>query len=102
MNAIAPPPALTPVCRFAPAGAKATYLCHCAKVSEEGVRALVEGGRAASVGEVMELTEAGTGCRACHCRIERVLSGLPATCGGRFDWCHQCGCVNAVCSCAAA
>lgn len=90
------------VCRFSPAGSPETVLCRCAGVSEERVRVAVESGAAATVDEVMAKTDAGTGCRACHCRIQRVISGLPASCGGRFDWCHQCGCVNAICRCEAA
>jgi len=90
-----------PACRFASAatGPRDGLLCHCAGVAELDVHDAVRGRGAASVGEVMEATGAGTGCRACHCRIERVLSGFPATCGGRFDWCSACGCVGAVCGC---
>lgn len=108
--------AATPVpsCRFVPAsgvpasGVPATgvpagaILCHCAQVSEATVREAVESGLASTVAEVMETTGAGTGCRSCHCRIERVLRGLPAICGGRFDWCHQCRCIGAICACEAA
>ena len=34
--------------------------------------------------------------------IQRVLNGLPAKCGGRFDLCGQCGCIGAICRCEAA
>jgi len=103
MTPLAPNAATTAsACRFAAPGAPVGLLCHCAQVSEAEVRESVENGRAASVAEVMETTGAGTGCRACHCRIQRVLGGLPASCEGRFDWCHQCGCLNAICRCEAA
>ncbi len=91
-----------PTCRFASPGESGELLCPCVAVSETTVRIAVEGGLAASLSEVMEATGAGTGCRACHCRIQRVLGGLPAKCGGRFDWCHQCGCIGAICRCEAA
>lgn len=55
-----------------------------------------------SVEEVMKETGAGTGCGACRCRINRVLEGLPAACGGRFDLCGGCGCISAICQCEAA
>jgi bacterioferritin-associated ferredoxin len=101
MNAAAATAA--PACRFASSEAgQAGLLCRCAGVSEERVHAVVARGLATTVVEVMATTDAGTGCRACHCRIQRVLSGLPASCGGRFDWCHACGCLNAVCRCEAA
>ena len=89
-------------CRFAPAAEGEVFLCHCARVAESVVSSAVTLGEVTSVEEVMEVTGAGTGCRACHCRIQRVLSGLPAKCGGRFDWCHQCGCIGAICRCEAA
>jgi len=98
----ASPATTVPTCRFALGGAVSEFLCHCAGVAESVVRESVEAGGVASVEEVMVVTGAGTGCRACHCRIRRVLDGLPAKCGGRFDWCHQCGCIGAICRCEAA
>lgn len=100
MTSVAPTTA--PTCRFAAPGATVGLLCHCAQVSEAEVRDSIDSGRATNVSEVMDCTGAGTGCRACHCRIQRVLGGLPASCGGRFDWCHHCGCINAICRCEAA
>lgn len=77
-------------------------LCHCENVAESTVRDAVESAGAASLEEVVSCTGAGSGCRACHCRIHRVLMGLPARCGGRFDMCESCGCVGAICNCDAA
>ena len=97
------PTAAVTTCRFAsgePNGGG--ILCYCANVTEATVKAEVDAGRVTTVAEVMEVTGAGTGCRGCHCRIQRVLSGLPARCSGRFDQCHQCGCINAICRCEAA
>lgn len=91
-----------PTCRFAPAGAAGGILCHCANVMESEVSSLVALGVVNSLEQVMEMTGAGTGCRACHCRIQRVLQGLPARCSGRFDLCGQCGCIGAICRCEAA
>ncbi len=99
MQELASPPS---ICRFAVTGRSEGYLCHCARVTEAVVRAVVVSGEAAAIEEVVEKTGAGSGCRACHCRIQRVLGGLPAQCGGRFDQCHECGCIAAICRCAAA
>ncbi len=92
----------TPTCRFASAEAQAGPLCHCTGVVEATVRHAVDEGIATTVAEVMLCTGAGTGCRACHCRIRRVIEGLPAKCGGRFDWCGGCGCISMMCRCEAA
>lgn len=96
-----PSPVLPTICRFAPGSDTGPWLCHCARVTEAVVIDAVGSGLAETVAEVTALTEAGSGCRACHCRIQRVLAGLPAVCGGRFDLCHSCGCANAVCRCSA-
>ncbi|MAS94164.1 MAG: hypothetical protein CMO55_13290 [Verrucomicrobiales bacterium] len=93
---------LIPTCRFAVKSEDSGILCHCAQVKEATVHRAVQEGVVDSVESVMAETGAGTGCRACHCRINRVLSGLPAQCGGRFDRCHGCGCISALCACEAA
>ncbi|MDF1825519.1 MAG: (2Fe-2S)-binding protein [Verrucomicrobiales bacterium] len=93
---------LIPTCRFAAAGETGGVLCHCTGVKEAAVHELVQAGSVESVQEVMHQTGAGTGCGACRCRINRVLDGLPAACGGRFDLCGGCGCVSAICQCEAA
>lgn len=89
-------------CRFATEVRDGGLLCHCAGVAEATVRAEVEQRGLSSVADITEATGAGSGCRACHCRIQRVINGLPARCGGRFDQCHQCGCVAVLCRCDAA
>ncbi len=100
MNATADTVQVT--CRFATASDDGGLLCHCAGVAESAVRAEVEQKGLNTVPEIIEATGAGSGCRACHCRIQRVISGLPARCGGRFDQCHQCGCIAVLCRCEAA
>ncbi|MEM7603338.1 MAG: (2Fe-2S)-binding protein [Verrucomicrobiota bacterium] len=93
---------LIPTCRFAAAGEIEGVLCHCTGVREAAVHELVQTKDVKTVEEVMHKTGAGTGCGACRCRINRVLDGLPAACGGRFDLCSGCGCISAVCQCDAA
>lgn len=100
METQAPP--LIPTCRFASAGEVEGVLCHCTGVAESSVHAMVQSGGVKTVEEVMTKTGAGTGCGACRCRINRVLDGLPAACGGRFDLCGGCGCISAICQCEAA
>lgn len=95
-------PPLIPTCRFAAGGASGGVLCHCTGVEEATVHEAVQSRLVQSVEEVMKETGAGTGCGACRCRINRVLEGLPAACGGRFDLCGGCGCISAICQCEAA
>lgn len=80
----------------------ASLLCHCYEVTEAEVRTSIDVLGAKSIEEVTRQTCAGAGCTACHCRIQRMLMGLPAKCGGsRFELCGQCGCLSAACACAA-
>lgn len=96
------PVTTVPTCRFSSAESQAGPLCHCTGVTEATVRRAIDEGIATDLESVMACTGAGTGCRACHCRIRRVLDGLPAQCGGRFDLCGRCGCIDAICHCEAA
>ncbi|MEM7012406.1 MAG: (2Fe-2S)-binding protein [Verrucomicrobiota bacterium] len=86
-----------------PAAAVETTVCHCFSVSESTVRTAIDHKGAKTVEEVTETTCAGGGCMACHCRIQRMLMGLPAKCpGNRFQICGSCGCAEAICECSAA
>ena len=76
-------------------------VCHCKSVTESTIRAAVDEG-AADIRDVAIKTGACTGCGACRCRVNRVIMGLPAKCGGRFDLCDGCGCASVVCECVAA
>ncbi|MBP84598.1 MAG: hypothetical protein CMO61_12200 [Verrucomicrobiales bacterium] len=90
---------LKPTCRFATTTGKGEHLCHCAKVSESTVYEVISKGGVKSVEAIIRQTGAGSGCGACHCRINRLLQGLPAKCGGSFEYCHGCGAIAAICSC---
>jgi len=48
-------------------------LCHCLGLSESDVREAVALDGLDSVREVMENTEAGSGCTACHAAIKRLI-----------------------------
>lgn len=92
-----------PNCRFSPEEERhdgGSLVCHCKMVREETVIAAVRDG-ARSVPEVAMKTGACTGCGACACRVNRVLMGLPAKCGGDFDHCEECGSAAVVCECGA-
>ncbi len=93
---------LAPTCRFATSQSEGDLLCHCAQVPESVVQQAVTEDGVDNLAGIIKATEAGSGCTACHCRINRVLQGLPAKCGGRFDLCHGCGCISAICVCEAA
>lgn len=74
-------------------------ICACMKVKASTIQMAMEVGKAATLDEINDLTQAGTGCRACSCRIERVLAGFPAQCGP-CSLCPACGVVSKLCQCA--
>ena len=73
-------------------------VCYCFRVTEAKVRQAIETFGAGSVDDVREKTCAGAGCTACHCRIRRMLAGLPAQCGP-LEICGECGFGDAECVC---
>ena len=74
-------------------------ICSCMGVKASTIEMAMEVGNALTLVEVNELTQAGTGCRACTCRIERLLIGLPAQCGP-CSLCPACGVISKLCQCA--
>lgn len=89
-------------CRFAPETSESDpVVCQCKSVTESRIRAAVDDG-AKDIRGVAIKTGACTGCTACSCRVNRVIMGLPAKCGGRFDLCDGCGCAAVICECEAA
>lgn len=66
-------------------------LCHCYRVTESAVRHAIQLFRLTEVHEIMEITQAGAGCRACHCRIGRLIEGRPAECGRLCEILGHCG-----------
>lgn len=75
-----------------------TLVCSCYDVTEGQIRRFIETFDTQTVEEVALHTGAGTGCTACHCRIRRMLAGLPATCSAA-DTCGTCGFHSTVCQC---
>ena len=59
----------------------------------------IHSGGAKQVSDVSDLTNAGIGCRACVCKIERILNGFPPKCGD-CSLCQGCGTVSRNCKCA--
>ena len=49
-------------------------VCACLQVTERQLRAAVEQSGIQSVRELMRATEAGTGCTACHQRLEICMT----------------------------
>ena len=88
-------------CRFDPEPNTDQTVCHCRNVSESTLQEKIDQHDLSTVKELADHTDAGTGCQACHCRMLRLLAGLPAKCSGRFDFCGQCGCLEVNCACAA-
>lgn len=74
-------------------------LCACKQVTEAEVRESISILTTPSVEGVSYLTGAGTGCTACHCKIDRLIAGKSPC--GPFSLCDGCGCCLAICSCSA-
>ncbi|MCY4506727.1 MAG: (2Fe-2S)-binding protein [Acidobacteria bacterium] len=49
-------------------------ICRCLQVTERQLRAAVEQSGVQTVRELIHATEAGTGCTACHGRLEGCLT----------------------------
>ncbi|MDF1851116.1 MAG: (2Fe-2S)-binding protein [Verrucomicrobiales bacterium] len=75
-------------------------LCACKQITESEVRESIDILKTPSVEGVSYLTGAGTGCTACHCKIDRLIAGKSAC--GPFSLCDGCGCCMAICSCSPA
>jgi len=76
-------------------------ICHCHQVRASDIRSAIEVHDADSVEKVSLCTRAGTGCGACRCRVQRMLAGLPATCGGACSFCPGCNSIKKLCTCQA-
>jgi bacterioferritin-associated ferredoxin len=74
-------------------------ICFCEQITELEIQTAIVVGKAASIEEISVKTRAGTACRGCHCRINRMLQGRPAQCAGPCGWCAACGSIAALCSC---
>jgi len=74
-----------------------TLVCYCYDVTEEQIQRSIQTFDTQTVEEVARLTRAGTGCTACHCRIRRMLAGLPASCTA--EMCVTCGFHTSDCEC---
>ena len=73
-------------------------VCNCFDVKASTIKMVIESGNAKTVEDVSELTFAGTGCRSCLCRIERILAGSSVQCGP-CAFCPACGVVPKLCKC---
>ncbi len=78
-----------------------TLICHCYQVSASSILKAMDEGDAETIEQVSRLTDAGTGCGSCQCRIQRLLAGFPAECGP-CALCPGCGHVKTLCHCKAA
>ncbi|MBU6301175.1 MAG: (2Fe-2S)-binding protein [Verrucomicrobia bacterium] len=80
-------------------GNAGSIICFCERITELEIRTAIVLGKAETVDEVSGQTRAGTACRACHCRIQRMLEGKPPQCGGGCSRCDGCGWIAALCAC---
>ena len=98
MSQIAMAPLLCPLKPFPAAEA---LVCHCFQVDQASIRKAIHETGAATVDQVTRETGAGGGCQGCHCRIQRLLAGLPLTCSP-YSLCQGCGTIKKLCACEAA
>jgi bacterioferritin-associated ferredoxin len=56
-------------------------ICSCYQVKASTIKMAILSGETKSIEEISQLTHAGTACRACICRIERICHGFPSQCG---------------------
>lgn len=76
---------------------KDVAVCHCYNIRQSHVRDLIKKG-SRSVESLCEKTGAGSGCGGCRCRLQRLLMGLPVSCGP-CSFCSGCGCLQMNCQC---
>ena len=76
-------------------------ICDCYRVKASTILRIINEGGAQVGDEIVRQTCAGNGCGSCQCRIQRLLSGLPAECGP-CALCPGCGYVKTLCNCQAA
>ena len=60
-------------------------ICTCYQVTASTIKMAILSGETKSVEDLSELTNAGTACRACICKIERLTHGFPSLCGDCND-----------------
>ena len=83
-------------------GCTGATVCHCHQVNDLEIREAIDAVNADSIEEISLQTRAGTGCRGCHCKLQRMLIGLTPHCGKFGGVCGACGCIAALCDCDAA
>ncbi|MEO0446688.1 MAG: (2Fe-2S)-binding protein [Verrucomicrobiota bacterium] len=74
-------------------------VCHCKQVDEASIEAAIHDHEATSIAQITQQTSAGSCCAGCHCRIQRILDGLPP-CSSPYGWCSGCKSMACLCSCA--
>lgn len=72
-------------------------VCHCYNIRQSHIRNLIEEGPH-SMESLCEKTGAGSGCGGCRCRLQRLLMGLPLSCGP-CSFCSGCGSLQKNCQC---
>jgi len=83
-----------------PRRSPATLVCPCFNVNEAEIGDAVDILGATTIEELTELTAAGGGCRGCHGRLRKMLSGVASACAD--ERCSECGFHWAQCTCRSA
>jgi NAD(P)H-nitrite reductase large subunit len=74
-------------------------VCSCHSVDLSVIKMAMHSGNAKTIDDITELTNAGKGCKACICKVERILTGQSIKCGD-CSFCIGCGLIAKICKCA--
>jgi len=56
-------------------------VCHCLQIRRSEIKTAADQGKFVTVRCIMQQTDAGTGCTACHAQIRRILADQVAETG---------------------
>ena len=73
-------------------------VCNCFKVKASTIKMAIKADENQTLDDLLEITNAGNGCRACVCRVDRIMKGLPTECGP-CSKCPSCGLISKLCDC---
>lgn len=73
-------------------------VCNCFQVKASTIKMAFKTDENQTLDELLEITNAGNGCRACVCRVDRIMRGLPVECGP-CSKCPSCGLISKLCNC---
>ena len=74
-------------------------VCSCYNVNLSEIKMVMHSRNAKTIDSIIDLTNAGKGCKACICKVDRILNGRSTKCGD-CSFCIECGLISKICKCA--